>query len=193
MSYAYDQYLAQHRANVSEAFYWIRDNLPELIDDEFEYYEHQICYAHDYSKNKPEEYAAYDAYFYGHNRSYAVVQDFKTAWLRHIHQNPHHWQYWILFNDEPGEGCELMEIPYCYILEMICDWWSFSWGKDDLTEIFGWYDKRKDYMRINSKSRAIIEDILRKIAAKLEFEWVVGGVEKAENDVEDVAGDVLEA
>lgn len=28
---------------------------------------------------------------------------FNIAWLKHIHRNPHHWQYWILLNDN-GKG-----------------------------------------------------------------------------------------
>ncbi len=28
---------------------------------------------------------------------------FNTAWLKHIHRNPHHWQHWVLFEDNPSE------------------------------------------------------------------------------------------
>ena len=56
---------------------------------------------------------------------------------------PHHWQYWVLINDNPEEGEVLIEMPYNYILEMICDWWAFSWAKGNLNEIFPWYEERK--------------------------------------------------
>ena len=70
MSKQYDLYLDQHRGNVAKGFYWIQENLPELlIDIPGVSYEHQICYSHDYSKNELDEYEAYDAYFYGGNRS----------------------------------------------------------------------------------------------------------------------------
>nr|DAE02562.1 MAG TPA: hypothetical protein [Siphoviridae sp. ctmYS12] len=29
-----------------------------------------------------------------------------------------------------------MDMPYNYIIEMICDWWAFSWNKGNLQEIF---------------------------------------------------------
>lgn len=170
MSITYDNYLEQHKGNVAKGFEWIRDNLPELlIDISGVNYEHQICYEHDYSKNDPEEYNAYDAYFYTHakNRSYAIVEDFRKAWLYHIHKNPHHWQYWILINDDPGEGEIVLDMPYNYILEMICDWWAFSWNSGDLNEIFKWYDAHKDYMKLSSKTRGTVEDILQKIKEKL--------------------------
>lgn len=103
MSFQYDQYLTQHRSNVKRGFDWIAENLPELLVDGFDY-GWQIEFAHDKSKDEQDEYEAYDAYFYGGNRSYAVMQNYQKAWLLHLHRNPHHWQYWILINDDPKEG-----------------------------------------------------------------------------------------
>lgn len=165
MSYQYDQYLFNHKSNVRKGYYWLVENLPDLIKGNYEY---QLCFAHDDSKSNQDEYEAYDAYFYGNNRSYSVVQNFNVAWLKHIHRNPHHWQYWILVNDDPNEGEILLEIPYHYIIEMICDWWAFSWEKGNLYEIFDWYNQHKDYMKLNSKTRDTVEDILSKIKKKLE-------------------------
>lgn len=166
MSIKYDGYLAQHKENVRRGFDWILENLPELVKGDHDY-EWQIRLAHDQSKSDPEEYAAYDKYFYGGNRSYAVVQEFNKAWLHHIHHNPHHWQHWVLINDEPGEGMIILDMPYNYILEMICDWWAFSWNKGNLDEIFKWYDDHKEYMKLSVKTRGTVEDILDKLWAKL--------------------------
>ena len=169
MSKEYDLYLKEHRENVKKGFIWIRSNLPILLEP-VEYTEDlawQIGMAHDYSKDDPEEYEAYDAYFYGGNRSYDVTQEFNYAWLRHIHKNPHHWQYWVLINDSPEEGEVIMDMPYNYIIEMICDWWAFSWANEDLTEIFKWYEQHKDYMKLSPKTRTVVEDILGKIKEKL--------------------------
>ena len=165
MSSQYDNYLTEHKENVAKGFRWLQENIPEVIEDGFEW---QICFNHDASKTDPEEYDAYDAYFYGNNRSYSVVQNFKKAWLRHIHNNPHHWQHWILINDEPKEGMVVIDMPYIYVVEMICDWWSFSWKKGDLNEIFGWYEDRKDYMKLSANTRRSVEYILGKMKDKLE-------------------------
>lgn len=167
MSIQYDNYLTQHRANVFKGFEWIRDNLPELMCNKHNI-EWQTQFNHDISKFDPEEYDAYDAYFYGNNRSYYVVQNFREAWLRHIHKNPHHWQHWVLINDDPGEGMIIMDMPYLYIIEMVCDWWAFSWAKGSLYEIFNWYDEHKDYMKLSNSTRKTVEDILAKIKAKLD-------------------------
>lgn len=167
MSVKYDNYLAQHKGNVLKGFKWIQENLPELVKDEPDY-EWQIGMAHDQSKSDPAEYDAYDKYFYGGNRSYAVVQEFNKAWLHHIHHNPHHWQHWVLINDDPGEGMVILDMPYNYILEMVCDWLAFSWAKGNLDEIFDWYDEHKAYMKLSEKTRRTVEDILDKLRAKLD-------------------------
>ena len=169
MSIEYNQYLKQHRENVGKGFDWLKENLPELIMDmpgvDWEW---QIKIAHDASKDQPDEYHAYDAYFYGGNRSYKVVKEFNKAWLFHIHRNPHHWQYWILNNDEPDQGEVLLEMPYNYEIEMICDWWAFSWKDGNLTEIFDWYNQHNDYIKLNPVTRLFIEKILDRMRDKLE-------------------------
>lgn len=167
MSFQYDQYLTQHRANVKRGYDWLCDNLPEIIKDTVHagYY---TVYAHDKSKDEPDEYNAYDAYFYGNNRSYKVVQDYQRAWLLHIHRNPHHWQHWVLINDDPKEGEIVLEMPYDYIVEMICDWWAFSWAQEKRDAIFDWYQEHSKYMKLAPDTRKTVEDILDKIKAKLD-------------------------
>ena len=167
MSAQYDQYLENHKTNVKKAFEWIKENLPERLVGHYDY-EWQICFGHDESKTKPDEYEAYDAYFYGGNRSYQVVQNFKRAFLTHIHRNPHHWQHWVLIQDDPDEDEIILDMPYNYILEMICDWWSFSWAKGNLKEIFTWYDEHKQHMKLSSFTRYYVESILNEIEEKLE-------------------------
>jgi hypothetical protein len=36
---------------------------------------------------------------------------YKRSWLLHQKRNKHHWQYWLLFNDHPGEGRYIMQAP----------------------------------------------------------------------------------
>lgn len=170
MSEKYDEYIKEHKENVQKGFEWLKTNLPEVMpSDMFEMsvLENAIIPEHDKSKYDKEEYDAYDAYFYGGNRSYQVVQDFNKAWLHHIHKNPHHWQHWILINDDPGEGEIILDMPDVYIIEMICDWWAFSWKAGKLGEIFEWYNTHKDYMKLSDYTRKKVMDILEKIYYKL--------------------------
>lgn len=175
MSREYDLYLIKHKNDVKNGYKWLRENCPFLFDGYDDYnskekddLEYRIEF-HDYSKDYQDEYNAYDAYFYGKNRSFEVVENFNRAWLLHIHRNPHHWQHWVLINDDPTEGETVLEMPYSYVIEMICDWWSFSWEKGDLFEIFRWYDERKDYIKLGDTTRKVVEMILDKMKTKLEM------------------------
>lgn len=170
MSERYNDYIQEHKNNVRKGFEWLRDNLPEIFDNDIlKDAEYNCTYAHDESKTNPDEYDAYDAYFYGGNRSFEVVEQFNRAWLLHIHRNPHHWQYWILRNDDPDQGEILIDMPDCYIIEMICDWWSFSWKQNNLNEIFKWYEERKDYIKLSDYTRKKVEDILGKMNVKINY------------------------
>lgn len=169
MSLAYNNYLDEHIANVQKAYEWLREQLPEvveLVDHDIDMWE--VIKRHDESKYDAEEYDAYDEYFYGKNKSPAVKEAFNYAWLHHIHENPHHYQHYVLINDEPGEGIVALDMPLCYIIEMVCDWLSFSFAKGDLREVFGWYDSHKDYMKLSYNTRMSVEDILARIKAKLD-------------------------
>lgn len=165
MSVKYAKYLNDHISCVRMGYEWIKVNLPELLRG-FNY-DLEIG-GHDLSKFDMEEYVPYDQYFYGKEKTPEVKRNFQYAWLHHIHNNPHHWQYWILHNDEPGEGMVILDMPHRYILEMVCDWWAFSWKSGDLFEIFSWYDKHKEYMKLSDATRDTVEDILAKIKAKLD-------------------------
>ena len=171
MSREYDIYLQNHKDNVRKGYEWIKLYIPEVLKDlNLDELDAQICFEHDASKSLIDEYGAYDRYFYGGNRSYQVVQDFNYAWLFHLHRNPHHWQFYVLINDNPGEGMIILDMPLNYIVEMISDWWAFSWNGGDLYEIFKWYDEHKDYMKLSDKTRKTVDDILAKIREELDKE-----------------------
>ena len=172
MSKEYDEYIKEHRENVLKGFLWLEENLPEVLpsedaDNEYGLCRYQCEFSHDNSKFSKEEYDAYDKYFYGKNKSYEVVENFNRAWLHHIHNNPHHWQHWVLINDDPDKGEIILDMPDVYIIEMICDWWSFSWKKGDLKEIFKWYDEHRKYMKLSDYTRRKVESILSAMQDKI--------------------------
>ena len=166
MSLKYDEYIREHKENVEKAFYWLVENVPGLFDDNLKTECFNLIHQHDASKYDTNEYQAYDAYFYG-NASYEATQDFNRAWLMHIHKNPHHWQHWVLINDDPEKGEIVLNMPDCYIVEMICDWMSFAFKKGNLYEIFDWYNEHEEYMKLSSYTRGKIESILNAIKLNL--------------------------
>ena len=177
MSVEYDDYLNEHISNVKKGLQWMLDNLG-LSQEENSAIEDAMNRNHDTSKYDLAEYEAYDKYFYGQNRSYKVVQDFDYAWLHHIHHNPHHWQYWVLPEDDPAEGFRSfkpLRMPFNYIFEMIADWWSFSWKSGNLFEIFEWYGEHRKKQYIHPETRKFVEDILEKIWNVLVMQETVAG------------------
>jgi len=165
MSKQYDEYLHEHIENVTKSAQWIIDNIGDSVGlDKGQMAEFIVNASyHDDSKRSFAEYGPYDAYFYGEKDEEA----FNRAWLHHIHENPHHWQYWLLVNDDgkyrdPDKVIPL-EMPKVYALEMVADWWSFSWRSGNLTEVFDWYEDHKDNIILHQNTRRYVEDVLDEI------------------------------
>ena len=178
MSEEYNEYLSEHIGNVRKGLNFLTKYMPELLYEEAHNGKNYIGYDlakqfidHDASKFSEEEYDAYDAYFYGGKKTKEVLDNFNRAWLHHIHHNPHHWQHYVLIQDDDETIC--VEMPYRYILEMICDWWAFSWKKGDLYEIFKWYEDHKKHIQLGPETRKKVEDILNRLRAKLAIERVM--------------------
>lgn len=170
MSEKYDRYLYGHIDAVNDAMEWMLDNLKTL--EHFTEVKRIALKArvsdHDKSKFSPEEYDAYDAYFYGDKDETA----FNRAWLHHIHHNPHHWQHWLLTNDDglrlDQDKVVALEMPEFDALEMIADWWSFSWRSGNLEEVFKWYEDHRDNIVLHENTRGYVESVLGEINAALE-------------------------
>ena len=165
MSEKYEAYLADHISNVNRAFEWMLVNMPELFNSyDAEVLGEQIS-NHDASKFTDEEYDAYDDYF-NSERTQEVKDAFDYAWLHHQRNNPHHWQHWLLREDD-GD-MKALEMPEQYVYEMIADWWAFSWAKDNLYEIFKWYFDNKKKMLLHKNTQKLVEDILDKMKLLLD-------------------------
>lgn len=173
MSKPYDEYLEDHIENVKKAFNWMIDqgvlDFLDLNDDEIEKYS-KVIYNHDNTKCWADEYEAYDRHFYPDeykdNPPFSQrVEEYHRAWLEHIHRNPHHWQHWVLIND--NGSFTALPMPEVYIIEMICDWWSFSWKKGNLYEIFDWVDENGPRILLANETIRLVEKILNRIRVRL--------------------------
>lgn len=166
MSKEYDEYLKAHIGAVKMAAQWMIDHRLGAVNDLSDQELDDLMFhasEHDASKWCTAEYGPYDDYFYGEPNE----DDFNFAWLHHIHHNPHHWQHWILTNgygkfSEPGV-VTAFEMPHVYALEMVADWWSFSWRSGNLSEIFDWYESHKDRIVLHESTREYVEGVLGEI------------------------------
>ena len=83
---------------------------------------------HDLSKFTPKEFFSYaKKFFSGKELSEEEELRWSYAWLNHQHKNKHHWEYWVI---DPNKKLAL-PMPQKYLIEMVCDWRSFSrkWGR----------------------------------------------------------------
>lgn len=168
MSEQYIKYLCEHINAVNDAAIWILENTAVSVDNiDTVAFMHNVK-EHDKSKFSCKEYSAYESYFFGKKKN---DDEFNVAWLHHIHNNMHHWQHWVLVNgygtfSEPGVVTAI-EMPKEFALEMIADWWSFSWRSGNLYEVFDWYKAHKDKIVLHDNTRKYVESILDAIYTAL--------------------------
>lgn len=112
---------------------------------------------HDMSKLRPSEWTAYVECFYGQHgdSNYRVKEDFDRAWLLHQHRNPHHWQYWVLKEDDGGT--KTLPMPSAYRTEMLCDWLGAGRAITGKVGVNAWYNKNKDLMKLHPATKNWIE------------------------------------
>jgi hypothetical protein len=81
------------------------------------------------------------------------------CWNHHYHNNPHHWQYWVVYLDN-GEQ-KVLPIPERYRKEMLADWLAVS-RNPERSDIYTWYYKWKDKLVLHPDTRQWLEIEIRK-------------------------------
>lgn len=111
---------------------------------------------HDQSKFSKEEFEPYRKNFYPINdqEKEENKEAFDLAWKHHYMVNPHHWDHWY-------EMDRLDEMPFTFVVEMICDWQAMSYK-------FGgnakeWYEKNKNSIVLGKNQRKWVEELLNKL------------------------------
>lgn len=125
-------------------------------------------YNHDISKWSEHELPQYADWFYG---AKSDPQAYDRAWLHHIHNNPHHWQYWIMpeqFNPdgESDNGC--LEMPENYILEMVADWMGANMAYQSTWDMTSWLKSNFAKIKLHKKSKSFLVKLLHKLG----YEWI---------------------
>jgi hypothetical protein len=114
---------------------------------------------HDYSKFAPAEFVAYRNRFFdgraGQEDKKQDPNEFKLAWLHHIHRNPHHWEHWILRDNDP------FEMPINFVREMVADWMGAGRAITGERDISSWYETAKEYQKLHPTTRWVVEALLK--------------------------------
>lgn len=148
-----------------------------------EAYKHGIIWRgilHDLSKLLPSEFMPYVNYFYGTDTSKNVQDNngyykpkntgdsaFEKAWFLHQKRNKHHWQWWILKEDDSNDTFKTIPMESKYAIEMVCDWVGAgkAQGKespkdDPYREVRLWYDTNKHKIILHPYTRNFVEDMI---------------------------------
>lgn len=141
----YANYVVRHKWFVYQAGRWTRAPLWRLL-------------IHDWSKLTPAEWTAYVDTFYRDRNAPGVAAAFDAAWLHHQHYNPHHWQHWILRQDD-GE-LKVLDMPHDLIREMVADWMGAGRAITGKWDVASWYHNNIDKIIMSDKTRWEVETLI---------------------------------
>lgn len=132
---------------------------------------------HDWSKFLPSEFIPYARYFYGDRERYLenervfkatginagpwmyeIERNFNIAWLLHQHRNDHHWQHWMLRNDDGTTEC--LPMAHAARKEMIADWMGAGRAITGQWEAAEWYAKNYTKIQLHQDTREFVDSKL---------------------------------
>jgi hypothetical protein len=148
----YKDYVVAHKKRVIEFADWLEEYCPEVFDEVDLDVFWDLIHEHDDSKFSEEEFEPYARKWHLDG---IKTPEYEAAWEHHWMNNEHHPEYW------DGE-----DMPYIYILEMICDWGSFSIASGNMKELSDFYynkAKADPEKNLSDATQEIIEDIISHI------------------------------
>lgn len=118
---------------------------------------------HDMSKLRPSEFFAYANYFYSPSdipveQGIKIQHKLDLAWMFHQHRNPHHWQFWLLKEDDGILKPQPM--PEVFILEMVADWKGAGRAITGADNTASWYKENRDKQLMHPDTRKRVEELL---------------------------------
>lgn len=181
---AYNQYLTEHIYNVQRAFAQTKQKLGEILPPSVLSYAAFVVQHHDASKFSTIEFDAYRKNFYpskedseGVQRYAEIIEDgadvsnklrqqaldqkvaYDTAWIHHAHSNKHHPEYWHTVDREDG----MLSVPMdtSSVIEMLCDWHSFS-AKNPESTAYYWWENNSEYFRgvLHPDTVIVVEELI---------------------------------
>lgn len=148
---AYKKYIKEHIKNVNIAWKGLRIYIDCLTAEDY-YDIDSLITKHDKSKYSKEEFEGYRQFFFPCDNDIKNKDSFINAWNHHQKTNPHHWQYWLMYE---GEKTKALEMPFKYIIEMLCDWLAMSIKFNNKPS--DWYRDNRDKIFLNDTTQIITE------------------------------------
>jgi Family of unknown function (DUF5662) len=114
---------------------------------------------HDWSKLTPAEWSPYVRNFYTDRKDQAA---FDRAWLHHQHRNPHHWQHWLLREDD-GDT-KALPMPESLVREMVADWMGAGRAITGKWDVVSWYAKNRSKIVLESGTRLAVDALVAEVS-----------------------------
>ncbi len=145
-------YVLKHKWFVFQAGRRLRVNLFQLL-------------IHDWSKFTIGEWWPYVHFFYvrpptpsatGYMHKPGQDMPFDVAWNHHQKVNKHHWQFWVLIQDNDEPKMRALPMPDKYVREMVADWMGagMAQGKPDTG---AWYKQNRGKIIMHVQTRRRVE------------------------------------
>ena len=144
---------------------------------------------HDLSKFRPSEWLPYVRNFYGDPpkdsaETQARRRAFDAAWLAHQHRNAHHWQHWVLREDDGAT--KILVPPVGAVDEMVADWLGagtkilkYPTVDTIVAETVLWYLHNRERIQLRDVTRRRVEDILASLCRNFDMDELVIALSKA--------------
>ncbi len=161
----YLQYLLRHKWFVmlecfKEGLFWrgLTHDLSKFGSKEFGPYARNFFWPHE---NPPVEMDVTSTVDWAEQQNINKAERkrlFDIAWLHHMNANDHHWNYWVIRNDD--YNVVIVPMPIASAKEMVCDWRGMSRARNGKDDSLTWYRINRDKMMIHKDTRIIIEEML---------------------------------
>ena len=154
----YRNYIEHHKQLVGQVFETVRYNLDRIGITKACLQKAESCVAaHDESKYKEDEFDGYRQHWQPTKDEQPNEDQYRYSWLKHIHRNPHHWQHWVIKDDDDITP-RALKMPTHYLIELMCDWSAMAIFKG--SDMIFWYNQHKHNFIMHEETRQAVERML---------------------------------
>lgn len=128
---------------------------------------------HDLSKYSPSEFIVGAIYYQGNrspNNAEREKRGYSSSWLHHKGRNKHHYEYWIDYSANEGVVMAPAKMPVNYVVEMLMDRIAaskvYNKGAYKNSDPLTYFLKGKERAMMHEETKALLEKLLRMLAAK---------------------------
>lgn len=124
---------------------------------------------HDWQKFSPTELFPIALYYFGPwqkgQHPEWLLEQKKIATHHHFRYGPHHWQHWVLVDDQGQQ--QVLEMPERFAREMLADWRGVGYAKHGYDDSLSFYSENRDKIILHPSTRQFVERELGRSVEKV--------------------------